>query len=102
MSLKTFDWDRGRLIWTDFDWYRHGLEDKGQEPPIASASALDFPSLEHGRLAFPRPRPTSPIFLPKDQKGKGRADREQDDDFVPSSEDDEPSLAEVSTIKDRG
>lgn len=47
---------------------------------------IEFPSLEHGRLTFPRPKPTllNPV-ISQNRKGKGKAvlDSEEDPDWTP-------------------
>lgn len=50
----------------------------------------EFPSLERGRLRFPRPPPTvlEPIVELKDRKGKGKVIPEEDVDWVPENDED--------------
>lgn len=52
------------------------------------ASSSELPSLQHGRLAFPRPNPTilHPSIQSKDQKRMGEAVLEEDEDWIPNNE----------------
>lgn len=64
-----------------------------RDPDLASTvrtvePTTKFPSLEHGRLAFPRPNPTvlNPIVPPKDRKGQGKQIPEDEEDWTPTNE----------------
>ncbi|EGF97414.1 uncharacterized protein MELLADRAFT_114362 [Melampsora larici-populina 98AG31] len=68
-----------------------------QQPDAGPSRTVDpgekFPSLERGRLTFPRPKPTilNPIVTSKDRKGKGKAPPLEDEDWTPENEVSSPS-----------
>lgn len=58
-------------------------------PPRKHASTSVLPSLQHGTLQYPRPRPTIlDSSSLKRNKGKARALVESDDDYMPDIEED--------------
>lgn len=60
-------------------------------------SDVEFPSLEHGRLSFPRPNPTilKSDVISRDRKGKGKAVPDQQDvDWHPEGE----ALSSISEV----